>query len=165
MSLPIDLWLDRIFGHEGGYSNRDLQSDPGGETKWGISKRSYPNLDIKSLTKEDAISIYRNDFINPLNLEQYPLGVAFQLLDFAINSGPRTAIKQLQEAIKVPADGFVGPHTLAKLGVYSDADLCALIVAERLEFMAGLKNFKENAGGWVRRMASNLRYAATDTKE
>ena len=45
---------------EGGYVNDPI--DKGGETKYGISKRSYPNLDIKNLTKEQAREIYYKDF-------------------------------------------------------------------------------------------------------
>ncbi len=49
-----------ILRHEGGYVN-DLR-DPGGETKFGISKRAYPHLDIKGLTEAEAKEIYRKDY-------------------------------------------------------------------------------------------------------
>ena len=52
--------FSRLMGHEGGYSNDPL--DPGGETNWGISKRSYPNVDITNLTRAEAKVIYREDF-------------------------------------------------------------------------------------------------------
>src|SRR5690606_28008981 len=48
--------VEVVLKHEGGYVNNP--SDPGGETKYGISKRSYPELDIANLTQEDAIAIY-----------------------------------------------------------------------------------------------------------
>lgn len=54
----FDLLLTPTY--EGGYSN-DLR-DPGGETKYGISKRSYPHLDIKTLTRAQVKPIYRADF-------------------------------------------------------------------------------------------------------
>lgn len=152
-------WLRRCIDHENGYWD-----DPvGGPTNWGISKRSYPDLDIKSLTIEDACRIYERDFINPLRLDRFPIGVAFQLFDFAVNSGPKTAVKQLQQAIGVDDDGVVGQATLEKLNGISDSDLVKLVIAERLDFMVDCKNFLPNARGWVRRMAKNLRYGAQDT--
>ena len=41
-----------ILKHEGGYVNDPV--DPGGETNMGISKKAYPYLNIKELTKKDA---------------------------------------------------------------------------------------------------------------
>ncbi len=49
-----------ILAHEGGYVNHP--ADPGGETNMGISKRSYPDLDIKNLTVAMAKEIYFRDF-------------------------------------------------------------------------------------------------------
>lgn len=155
----IAVWLVRCLDHEGGYWN-----DPvGGPTKWGISQRSYPDLYIPGLTVEAAVKIYRRDYIHRLRAEHYPHGVGFQLFDFGVHSGPKTAIIKLQQIIGVKPDGWVGPITLAALEHVSDSDLVMLIVAERLDFMADLKNFLPNARGWVRRMARNLRYGAEDT--
>uniref|UniRef100_UPI0039E582BF glycosyl hydrolase 108 family protein n=1 Tax=Klebsiella pneumoniae TaxID=573 RepID=UPI0039E582BF len=56
----FDDLIGRVLGHEGGYVNDPR--DPGGETQFGISKRAYPNVDIKGLTRETAISIYKRDF-------------------------------------------------------------------------------------------------------
>ena len=41
-----------VFKHEGGYVNDP--KDPGGETRWGISKRAYPDVDILRLTEDEA---------------------------------------------------------------------------------------------------------------
>lgn len=155
----VNEWLIRCLGHEGDYWN-----DPaGGPTRWGISQRSYPGLDIPNLTIDQAKEIYIRDYINPMRLDNYPPGIAFQLFDFGVNSGPLTAIKQLQHAIGVKDDGIVGPITRGMLRNISDADLVMLILAERLDFMADCKNFLPNAKGWVRRIAQNLRYGASDT--
>lgn len=69
----------------GGYTNDP--HDPGGETKWGISKRSYPNIDIKTLTLEEAKMLYKANYWNPLNCDllDYPLALA--LMDSAVNCG------------------------------------------------------------------------------
>ncbi len=52
--------LEKVLAHENGYVNDP--DDPGGETKFGISKRSYANLNIKDLTREQAAEIYYRDF-------------------------------------------------------------------------------------------------------
>lgn len=156
----VQSWLIRILGHEGGYSEDDKV---GGPTKWGISQRAYPALDIANLTVADAEYFYRRDYLAPLRADLFDDGVVYQLLDFGVNSGPLTAIKQLQEAIGCKPDGKIGPVTLATLAKYSESDLVMLLIAERLDFMVSLKNWPENSRGWTRRMAENLRYAAIDT--
>ncbi|MBR1734340.1 MAG: hypothetical protein IJ730_02670, partial [Alphaproteobacteria bacterium] len=40
-----------MLKNEGGYVNDP--ADPGKETKYGISKRSYPNLNIRQLSLKD----------------------------------------------------------------------------------------------------------------
>lgn len=74
-----------IFKWEGGYVNDP--DDPGGETKWGISKRSYPGVDIKNLTKDQAKEIYRRDYWDKADLERYPQDKAIVLMNVAVNMG------------------------------------------------------------------------------
>jgi Glycosyl hydrolase 108 len=74
-----------LFEAEGVYSNDPV--DRGGETKYGISKRSYPDLDIKNLTKEQAIAIYYKDFWLPLNPDKYDESTLIVLFDTAVNHG------------------------------------------------------------------------------
>src|ERR1043166_4882428 len=50
-----------VLSNEGGYEPPNT-ADPGGETNFGISKRQYPFLDIKKLTREEAIAIYERDY-------------------------------------------------------------------------------------------------------
>jgi len=160
----IQEWLIRINGAEGGYADRNIEDDPGGETKWGISKRSYPYLDIRNLTLNDAAIIYRRDFILPLASKDLSRGVTYQLLDFAVHSGIPRAIKSLQAELRLKPDGIVGDITRAKISSTSDSDLVQLIIAARLEFLTTLPNWPSNSRGWCRRMAKNLRYGAIDTE-
>jgi lysozyme family protein len=152
---------DRVMGHEAGYVNDP--NDPGGETKWGISKRSYPHLDIKSLTREDARAIYRRDFWQRIRADKLADGVAYQLFDFAVNSGIETAIRYLQRALLVADDGHWGPRSQAAADASSESDLILLLNAERLDFMTRLKNWPDHGRGWARRIAGNLRYGAIDS--
>jgi lysozyme family protein len=152
---------DRVMGHEAGYVNDP--NDPGGETKWGISKRSYPHLDIKSLTREDARAIYRRDFWQRIRADKLADGVAYQLFDFAVNSGIETAIRYLQRALLVADDGHWGPRSQAAADASSESDLILLLNSERLDFMTRLKNWPDHGRGWARRIAGNLRYGAIDS--
>ena len=157
----FDIAINRLLGNEGGYVNDP--NDPGGETKWGISKRSYPNLDIASLTRDQAISIYRTDFWDKIDGDAMPPGVGFQLLDFAVNSGIQTAIRALQRALGVADDGVFGPVSLAALKAADPADTIMRLLAERLMFMSGLSGWANFGRGWARRIAADLRYGAADT--
>jgi lysozyme family protein len=84
-----------VLAHEGGYTP-GLPDDPGGETNFGISKRSYPQLDIKNLSREDAIEIYRRDFWHYDAIEDQAL--ANCVFDCAVNQGPKTASRLLTKS-------------------------------------------------------------------
>lgn len=154
-------WLERIIGHEGGYSNDP--EDSGGETKWGISKRSYPQLNIADLTVEEAAIIYHSDYLRPLEADKFRDGVVFQLLDFAVNSGVETAKRILQREIDVADDGIIGPVTREALAAVSESDLVMILLAGRLDYLTRLSTWPRFGRGWARRIAANLRYGAEDT--
>ena len=159
--MNFDLAFDRLLGHEGQYVNHP--EDPGGETNWGISKRAYPNVDIKGLTREMAKEIYRRDFWNRIHAEKLPGSVAFQVFDFAVNSGIWTAIRYLQRAVGVADDGYWGPVSQAAITRMSESDIIMRFAAERLDFYTRLSTWPAFGRGWVRRVAQNLRYGAEDS--
>lgn len=157
----FDRFIDRVLGHEGRYANDP--NDPGGETNWGISKRSYPNLDIKALTRDQAVAIYRADFWARVHADEMPAELAFQALDFAVNSGPETALRYLQRVIGVADDGHWGPITRAA-AQKADATHAALLIAERQDFQRKLKNWPSAGNGWAGRNAENIRYLVRDVR-
>jgi lysozyme family protein len=157
----FDKFFDRLMGNEGGYC--DVPGDPGGETKWGISKRSYPDLDIKALTREDAKKIYRRDFWDAGKMDAFDPAIAFQVFDFAVNSSIQTAIRKLQVAISVADDGHFGPISRAKLASMSRTDVIMRFTAQRLRFWAKLSTWPKFGRGWANRAADDLDYAADDT--
>jgi lysozyme family protein len=158
--MTFDLAFERLIGTEGGYVNNP--ADPGGETKWGISKRSYPHVDIRSLTRDGAKAIYLRDFWQRIHADALADGVAFQVFDFAINSGIETAVRYLQRAIGVADDGHWGPVSIAAAAAQSETDTILLLNSERLDFMTRLANWPNASRGWARRIAANLKYAAID---
>lgn len=152
--------IDHVLAHEGGYVNNPR--DPGGETNWGIAKRSHPDVNIRALTREGAIDIYRRDYWLPIQGDSLPAAAAFQVLDAAVNHGPGNAIRWLQRAAGVADDGKIGPITLAAVKAADPNDLALKFNAERLMFYASLSTFDTFGRGWTRRVAGNLRYAAQD---
>src|SRR5690606_26823429 len=91
----------------------------GGETKYGISKRSYPHLDIRNLTREQAIEIYRSDWWERYGYDRIKsLDVATKVFDLAVNMGPAAAHRCLQRALHacgqrhVVIDGLIGSQTI-----------------------------------------------------
>lgn len=114
--------LVKLFGIEGGYVNDP--GDPGGETKYGICKRSYPHVNIAALTIEQASEIYRKDFWGILRLDRIQnQTIAEELLDTAVNCGVGTSARIAQEAVNltnypdpdIPVDGKIGSATLAAI--------------------------------------------------
>jgi len=95
MRESFDIAIEFVLKREGGYINDPR--DPGGETKFGISKRSYPQLDIKNLTKEQAIAIYRKDYWQRCGCDSmsYPMDVI--VFDTAVNMGVQRALTLYQE--------------------------------------------------------------------
>lgn len=143
-----------VIGHEGGYVNNPR--DPGGETKYGISKREYPNLSIKNLTLAAAKQIYRNDYWDRLQLDRLPDAVRFDLFDAAVNSGLTTAAKLLQRAVKVADDGVIGSVTISAANAMNPETLDKRLSGYRLLYLTDIKTWPVFGKGWVRRVANNL---------
>lgn len=152
--MTFDEAFEALIGHEGGYVNNP--ADPGGETKYGISKRSYPNEDIRSLTLDRAKAIYLRDYWGPAGCDGAPYGVRFDLFDMSVNSGVRAAIKCLQSAAGCSQDGILGPATLQAVSALDGARLSARFNGARLAFMASLPGWKDFSRGWANRIATNL---------
>lgn len=159
--ITFDAAIERVLSHEGGYVNNP--ADPGGETQWGISKRSYPGIDIRALTRQKAKDLYFLDFWMPVvDVATSDTALAFQMLDAAVNHGMGNAVRFLQRAVGVADDGHWGPASNAAAALLDDHDKHLLYMAERFEFWASLKSFDTFGRGWTRRGALNLRYIAKD---
>lgn len=100
-----------IFRHEGGYVN-DLR-DPGGETKYGISKRAYPNLDIKELTEDKAKEIYRRYYWDKAECGALDWPLCLVHFDACVNLGMSKAME-----IKAKASGWTD-YLFLRLRFYS----------------------------------------------
>ena len=83
-----------ILKWEGGYSNH--VKDPGGETKYGISKRAHPELDIANLSVEKALEIYYEDYWKKTGCSLLEMPLALCVMNTAVMSGPRRALGILE---------------------------------------------------------------------
>lgn len=155
--MDFETAFTQLLGNEGGYVNDPR--DPGGETKFGISKRSYPGEDIAGLTADRAKEIYRRDFWGPAGCDAWPDLVKFEVFDVAVNAGVVTAIKMLQRSVNATPDGVIGPQTTLKVQSARPDWLLRRLVAQRLRFYTGLKTFATFGAGWVNRVAANLERA------
>lgn len=127
--------VEFLLSNEGGYSNNP--HDHGGETKYGISKRSYPNVDIANLTIEQAKDIYEGDFWNGYG-ELSSQVIANKCLDMAANMGNRNANKVLQQAcgdsgFPTMVDGAFGPNTVAAANMCDETTLLDYVRARAKE--------------------------------
>lgn len=104
-----------VLKHEGGYVND--KDDPGGETKFGISKKAFPYLNIKELTIQDAEDIYYEHYWKKAKCDKLPEKLQMIFFDMVVNMGKSRAVRILQEAItakgvKTDVDGGIGPKTI-----------------------------------------------------
>jgi lysozyme family protein len=153
--------LEVILKSEGGYVNDP--HDAGGETNMGISKRAYPNLDIKNLTKQQVSDIYHKDYWNKVQGDALPSGLDLVAFDSAVNSGPAQSVKWLQNALTIKADGVLGPVTLVALQKVPVASVIDKFLDQRLAFLKGLSTWTRYGKGWEARV-NELRKLAHEMK-
>lgn len=146
--------VEIILKHEGGYVNDP--NDPGGETKYGISKRAYPDVDIKNLTLDQAKQIYLTDYWNRCQCDNLPAMVRMHVFDAAVNSGVVQAAKWLQRAVRVVDDGRIDARTIMACRLSDPAVTVMRICAYRLQFLTGLGSWKHYGKGWVNRITDNM---------
>lgn len=146
-----------ILKFEGGYVNDP--NDPGGETNWGISKRAFPHVDIKNLSKQDAELIYKKNYWEPMKCEKYPAILRLAAFDCAVNQGVLYASTTLQKLLFVPVDGIIGPVTLNKMGEVSANELLLSFLKARAERYIYTKNFELYGRGWLNRLIEILYYS------
>lgn len=152
--------IDRVLGFEDGYVNDPV--DPGGETNFGISKRQYPDLNIRNLTRREAVEIYFRDYWTPYNLAALPPAIGGKIFDLGVNMGSVTAIKLLQRAAGAGApgsafrvDGKIGPMTIAAVATSPEDKLLErirVLAMKRYEAIIrshpAMERFRR---GWMRR--------------
>ena len=140
-----------VLKMEGGETVENDPNDPGGETKFGISKKSYPQLNIAALTLEEAKEIYKRDYWIPCRCDELPYHFALAVFDAAGNQGVGRSKRMLQAALGVTVDGIIGNKTL-QAAVEADPrkvkKLLAIRLAEYAKLMAANQNLLVFAVNW-----------------
>jgi len=152
----FDEIIEVVLEHEGGYVNDP--KDPGGETNYGIAKRSHPDVDIKNLTKEGAKKIYKEVYWDKNKVESLPEDLWHIYFDMCVNQGKSRAVKIIQRAVNgkggsLTVDGGMGPMTIAAIGK-SNVELDR-VRAYRVKYYADLVTRKPDLErfyfGWFKR--------------
>lgn len=150
MSEKLNKAVKLILQEEGGYVNDP--TDPGKETKYGISQRQYPDLDIKNLTLAEATAIYERDYWMPVKGDELSWPLCLYVFDAAVNQGVQVAIGLLQKTLGVTRDGIMGPVTITMANKYATTHMAALYLADRAVRYAGTNHFDKYGRGWMKRL-------------
>ena len=98
MLTQFDDIIEVVLHHEGGYVNDP--KDPGGETNFGIAKRSHPDVDIKNLTKDEVRKKFTKEvYWDGNKVESLPEDLRHIYFDMCVNQGKGRAVKILQQQL------------------------------------------------------------------
>lgn len=161
--MEFDDLIKPLLDREGGYSNR--KADRGGPTNLGVTQRVFnewlrshgkPERDVKTLTRDEAVSIYYDLYWKPAKCEAMPPAVREVHFDAAVNHGPGRAAKLMQAAAGASQDGAIGPLTLKSVAAMDPLLLLYRYITMRYRFygeiLARDDSQMENIDGWLRRM-------------
>ena len=162
--MSFESAFDEVVMLEGGYVNHPL--DRGGKTKYGISQRAYPDLDILNLTLEDARKIYKRDYWDFLKLNLVYSGlIRGEMFDTGVNMGTWSAADCAQRACNLLSPGslrldrIIGPKSIAVINDLAAQDLYALYKAMNgFQFVRYVEILEEDPEqvefikGWMRRL-------------
>jgi lysozyme family protein len=155
--------IKKVLVREGGSKISRDPDDPGGVTKYGISKRSNPDVDIENLTEEGAILIYFEKYWTPSKASRLPKSLQDMYFDMVVNFGQRRAVKILQEACnnkakrknkKIVVDGRIGPKTIGATKYLEKDRLLAFRVMHYSKLCEKNKGLMKYYYGWIRRTIS-----------
>lgn len=161
--------IEDLLADEGGAKISNRAMDKGGLTKWGISKRAHPDVDVVNLTREAATEIYFLEYWKKARVGDLPLGLAKLVFDGAVNHGVPSSIFMLQSAFNamqpkdaLKLDGVIGDKTLAAIAALAPdqvLDLLCKYAAERMKRYGSDATWSANGNGWSNRLLDNVREA------
>ena len=162
-------WIDFIFQWECVYDKKgnvifeDDKDDPGGVTKYGIDQRSHPKLDIKNLTKDQALEIYYETYWLGVKADRLPKGVGEVVANIGVNTGKGNASKWLQTALSVNADGVIGEITIKAANTSPIKETCEKLLTRLEGFYKSIATGKKAKflKGWLNRTSSLRKFITT----
>lgn len=173
MKRNFETALAETLKWEGGFVNHP--EDPGGMTYKGITAKTYAEFtgrrlatitekEMRELSDEIVQQIYKRKYWDAVKADQLPDGLDILAFDFAVNSGPTRAIKELQQCLNVSVDGILGPITLKHISTFPIEQILKEYVQARVDFLKQIKTFSTFGKGWMRRVAG-IEVLAKDTSE
>ena len=157
--------LKHVFAMEGGFSNDP--SDHGGATNWGITAATLTHWrghsvtadDVRAIQPDEARAIYHANYWNTVRGGGLPGGVDLVVFDVSVNSGPRRAVRMLQQAVGANlVDGMFGPATMKAVAEMAPADIVARLDRARRAFYRSLVDRDPSQGrfitGWLNRVTA-----------
>ena len=154
MLINFDEIIEVVLHHEGGYVNDP--DDPGGETNFGIAKRSHPDVDIANLTKDGAKEIYKEHYWDRNKVEDLPEDLRHIYFDMCVNQGRARAVKIMQRAANAKGadlvvDGGMGPKTIAAMNGVELQRVRAYRVKYYADLVTRKPDLEKFYFGWFRR--------------
>lgn len=156
----IQGWL---FASEGGYV--DHPKDPGGATNHGITRKvlarwrgvtpwsALPKSEVRDLSLAEAAQIMKANYWDVIQGDKLPAGLDYAVFDYAVNSGPGRAVKDLQRVLGgIKVDGLIGVETLDAIKDRDVVELITDLCERRFAFVKGLSTFATFGKGWTRRI-------------
>jgi len=169
MRENLNAVLHMIGLSEGGYVNHPR--DPGGATDRGITQRTFDAWNarngiaprpVKGISKATADAIVVAQYLTPIRFDDLPSGLDYAMADYAVNSGPSRAVKELQRILGVGIDGIMGAQTLAAIQEHKTEKLIEDLCFARMSFLQRLPTWPTFGKGWKRRVMGNREGAQID---
>lgn len=155
----IEMAMEWMLAHEGGYVNHP--ADPGGATNRGVTQRVYDMYrrrqkqsprSVRAITPDEVAEIYKAQYWDAVRGDELPSGVDYAVFDYAVNSGPKRAVMELQRVVGAGVDGIIGMETLGKAQEMDPFDLIEALCTRRMAFLRSLKHWKTFGRGWTARV-------------
>lgn len=159
--------LDRLLGHEGGYTNHP--SDPGGPTNWGITiydarkyaaqfnwivGREVTAADVKAMPLWFAKLVYRAKYWDAQRCDFLEPGVDYAVFDYGVNSGIGRSGRVLRRLVGMSDEtSIVNDDVIWRANKMPAAELVGAICDERLRFLQSLRTWQIFGKGWGRRVS------------
>lgn len=168
MQANFSIALKHVLDHEAGFQDdpRDngnrLSDGRKGCTNFGVTQAAWEayvghkvsTADMKALTPDKVAPFYKHKYWDLVHGDDLPNGIDYLAFDFAINAGPGRAIKTLQAAVDVPADGAIGPKTLAAVRNTDSKKLINKYTDAKETFYRCLPSFAIYGKGWLARTSA-----------
>jgi lysozyme family protein len=162
--MTFDEAYDLTLTWEGGDRLHTVAGDPGGTTRFGLSQRAYPDLDMHRLTLPAASFYAKRDYWKVVRADEVPEELRWHLFDMAFNAGTGTSVRILQKSINLCRqasgredylieDGVIGPKTLAAVDEQRPERLARVFKAYRVEHYLVVAETRtpQFIHGWLRR--------------